>query len=858
MTNAFTWGFDGWVYACHGFSNDSTVKGTDRQADHDAVGQHLPDEARRLARRVLHARPGQPVRPGVRPAGQPLLVRLPQPADLPAPPRGVVSRASASRTTASASAPRWSTHDHGSTAIAGIAYYAADQFPAEYRDNDLHRQRRHQPDQPRPDRVARLDPEGASSSPTSSRATTPGSGPSTSSSAPTGPSTSPTSTTGSSATTRSRSTHPGRDRERGRIWRIVYRGPDGKAPRPAGARSTGRRSPVDDADRATSATPTWPSGSRRRTSSSTAAARPPSATVRGGDLAVRLDPRARVHALWVLERLGPLDDASLHGLRDGRHRPRASASTRSRVLAERPELDGRRSRACALGGAEGRRRLRPPRPPPRRWAAIPVAGEHPARCSPPPVDARGRHAPDPRRPDGPARPAPSSDGLAEARRRSAWTERDRRRPGRRRPGRALGRVGAVPARPHPAIGEGPTATWSATSTTSPATATPEADAGAGSRSPTGRRGARPSRLALLKAIQQGSQERGAQPAATTLRRAAATLAGTLLALDGRRARSRPGSSWPATSGSSDAAGQLAAIGGRPGRPQPQRRGRIAAIGVDRPGAARSPCSAGCSATPPRRVELREQAASSWRDRRTARGAGGAGRGPADGARAVADRDRRRPGRQPRRGPRPCSTPWPPARRRPGCSRSAASPSGLESAGIPDLDDRIASLLKGLPPADQKLQDADRAPPRAASTPAPHDPRGAPRSSRRTAPPATSSSGKGAKVGPQLDGIGIRGLDRLLEDILDPNRNVDQASASTNLALDRRPGRLGPAAPRGGRGPGPGRRPGQGSPRPQGDRSRSARTAQLSPMPANLAEQIAEPEFYDLMAYLLEHREKTKP
>ena len=29
MTGNFTWGFDGWVYACHGFSNESTVKGAD-------------------------------------------------------------------------------------------------------------------------------------------------------------------------------------------------------------------------------------------------------------------------------------------------------------------------------------------------------------------------------------------------------------------------------------------------------------------------------------------------------------------------------------------------------------------------------------------------------------------------------------------------------------------------------------------------------------------------------------------------------------------------------------------------------------------------------------------------------------
>src|SRR5262245_30383519 len=29
MTNAFTWSFDDWVYACHGFNNDSTIKAKD-------------------------------------------------------------------------------------------------------------------------------------------------------------------------------------------------------------------------------------------------------------------------------------------------------------------------------------------------------------------------------------------------------------------------------------------------------------------------------------------------------------------------------------------------------------------------------------------------------------------------------------------------------------------------------------------------------------------------------------------------------------------------------------------------------------------------------------------------------------
>ncbi len=43
-------------------------------------------------------------------------------------------------------------------------------------------------------------------------------------------------------------------------------------------------------------------------------------------------------------------------------------------------------------------------------------------------------------------------------------------------------------------------------------------------------------------------------------------------------------------------------------------------------------------------------------------------------------------------------------------------------------------------------------------------------------------GTGNVVGPQLDGIGNRGLERLCEDVLDPNRSVDPAFRSTLLTL----------------------------------------------------------------------------
>ncbi|MEZ6140311.1 MAG: c-type cytochrome [Zavarzinella sp.] len=43
--------------------------------------------------------------------------------------------------------------------------------------------------------------------------------------------------------------------------------------------------------------------------------------------------------------------------------------------------------------------------------------------------------------------------------------------------------------------------------------------------------------------------------------------------------------------------------------------------------------------------------------------------------------------------------------------------------------------------------------------------------------------EGGKIAPQLDGIGIRGPERLLEDILDPSRNVDHAFRQSRIELD---------------------------------------------------------------------------
>jgi putative heme-binding domain-containing protein len=115
-------------------------------------------------------------------------------------------------------------------------------------------------------------------------------------------------------------------------------------------------------------------------------------------------------------------------------------------------------------------------------------------------------------------------------------------------------------------------------------------------------------------------------------------------------------------------------------------------------------------------------------------------------------------------------------------------------------------------------------------------------------------GQGAKIGPQLDGVGVRGLDRLLEDTLDPNRNVDQMFRLTTLNLKKgqvvsglllkEEGAVLVLADAQGK-----------EVRVSKDEVDERSTSQVSPMPANLAEQIAERDFNNLLAYLLSLQSK---
>ena len=112
---------------------------------------------------------------------------------------------------------------------------------------------------------------------------------------------------------------------------------------------------------------------------------------------------------------------------------------------------------------------------------------------------------------------------------------------------------------------------------------------------------------------------------------------------------------------------------------------------------------------------------------------------------------------------------------------------------------------------------------------------------------------GAKIGPNLDGVGIRGIDRLLEDILDPNRNVDQAFRTTQivstdgrivsgLAL-REEGKVVVLADAQGK-----------EVRLREEEIDQRVVSPLSLMPANVPDIVSEAEFVHLIGYLLSQQE----
>ncbi|OJW21714.1 MAG: dehydrogenase [Planctomycetales bacterium 71-10] len=847
MTNAFSWGYDGWIYACHGFSNDSEVAGADKQSikmnsgntyrmrpdgshlEQITHGQVNPfglafDSLGYLYSSDCHSKPlYQLIRGGYYPS-------FGKPHD------GLDF------------APEMVTHDHGSTAISGIISYQSDQFPAEYRDRlmvgnvvtnrinqdivEWHGSTPKGIEQPdfvwsednwfRPVDLE-LGPDGAIYV----------------------------------ADFYNRIighyevplTHPGRDFTSGRIWRIVYKG-DGSKPVPSPEAVDRTKSSVDELIEDLKS-PTLPV---RMTAANQLVAR-------GGDEAVAklreralgpgAGPTSQVHAIWILERLGALDDASLFKTVDGPWQAPALQAHGLRVLVDRPTLSPA-TRSIAL------KAIASPDAHVRR-AAAEVLGAHPELAFVRPLlDLRQSTSADDTHLLYTARKALRDQfanpgvwpGVA-AMKLSDQDRADLADVAVAAPNAAasaflmahlwntLENPGNVARYLHHVArhGEGsiiPSLT--------------EYVQNLGQRTST-MGGGPGSQLAAIKEVRQGLAERGAETPADLRALAMGLVSGFLEAKEAGRVKR--GIEAVGEFQLKEAIPGLEAVFARGDLPEEQRAAALAGIAaLDMPlGLAKLKGALDDGSLPP---PLREAAAVALaniekpeaRDAIIASLATAPERVQSTAAAALVRR---------KDGGEALLKAIADGKASARLLQQRPITIGLENAGIEGVGDRIAKLLAGLPPADEQVKallDGRR--------------EGFGKAAADVAAGAKvfevrcgvchQIEGKGARVGPQLDGVGGRGLDRILEDVLDPNRNVDQMFRTTVLALEdgrvisglllREEGKILVMADAQGQ-----------EVRVPADEVEERKTVQLSPMPADLAQQIPEPEFYNLLNYLLSRREE---
>ena len=838
MTNAFSWGFDGWIYACHGFSNDSSVKGSDNKsiamqsgntyrmrvdgshAEIHSRGQVTPfglafDPLGNLYSSDCHSRPIYQL---IRGAYYPSFGK---------PDDGL------------GFGPEMCAHDHGSTGIAGIIYYAANQYPEAFRDNIFvgnvvtNRVNRdtvewkgaspkavEQPDLVRSDdRWFRpvdleLGPDGAIYIADFYNKII--------------------------GHYEVSLTHPGRDRERGRIWRVVYRGKDGK-----GALGAHRADLTTATDTALIEDLGHANLTVRIKAANQLAERASERPVEALKTAATADanPDRRAHALWVLQRWGVLDEAML--AKAAGDKDRLVRVHAMRIVAESDPIDAARIELAKKG-------LDDTDPFVQKTAAE-ALGRHPAsaniapllksRAAVPTEDNHRLHA---------VRIALRDQFLAD----DAWKAFLESKPTEQDEAFVADIATGVP-------GVRSAAYLSAYLTKHPeaqATAlryvhhiarngNAELDASV-LKSVETREGASVlDKAGLFKEFQLGLSERGASltPEAQAV---ALQLSGTLLGSEnegeiaagialanGAKLKATTARLWDVVQSSKrgdklraealearsaiDPSGALKDVGKSledpalpsslrekaasllAASPQPEALAELLKALPVVPGPIQSAIAAGLAVRKPGGEALLKAI----------------GEGKAS-ARLLQE------------------------------NRVAGPLAGL---GIPDLNERLATLLKGLPPADQAIQNliAQR---RGGFHP--------------TTDPAALKVGaklfeancaachqiakQGGKVGPQLDGVGARGVDRLLEDILDPSRNVDQAFRSTILGLKDGQVVSGLLLKEEGEVIVIANAEGKEVRVPKMDVEEKV-ISPLSPMPANFAERVSAEDFNRLLAYLLSRK-----
>ncbi len=176
---------------------------------------------------------------------------------------------------------------------------------------------------------------------------------------------------------------------------------------------------------------------------------------------------------------------------------------------------------------------------------------------------------------------------------------------------------------------------------------------------------------------------------------------------------------------------------------------------------------------------------------------------------------------------------------------------FRATNVKELLDRREKIVKDLPPEDDRVLQLIKSRQRGFAAAKPNLAHGA-EVYGKTCAGCHKLDGKGQKVGPELDAVYTRGVERLLEDILDPNRNVDQAFRATLIKTKdgrvisglvlREEGEvlvIQEAADKETR-------------LSKGDIEQRV-LSQLSPMPTNVVEALPEADFFDLLAYLLQPR-----
>ena len=113
------------------------------------------------------------------------------------------------------------------------------------------------------------------------------------------------------------------------------------------------------------------------------------------------------------------------------------------------------------------------------------------------------------------------------------------------------------------------------------------------------------------------------------------------------------------------------------------------------------------------------------------------------------------------------------------------------------------------------------------------------------------------VGPQLDGVGARGLDRILEDVIDPNRNVDPMFRFSNITLKDGDTISGLVRGEVGQTVTLIDLTGKENPIPKAD-IQATEVSKLSLMPTGFGEIIPADDFNDLLAFLLSKSAAKKP